>query len=136
MKPKHRYSDCQLRGHPSGFKVATSAFTKICNNFRYCIHVHVPAIIYFTANVDSRYMYYILTRLGNATKFHVIIPSTTYQNGQFESLIYGNTLNLTCTFQYLQRIWVYSIPSLIRSPYLLRNCGHNIREVAFGDREK
>ncbi len=30
---------------------------------------------------------------------------------------------------------IYSSPSVIRPPYLPRNCGH-IREVAFGEREK
>ncbi len=31
--------------------------------------------------------------------------------------------------------YLYSSPSLIRPPYLPRNCGH-IREVAFGEEEK
>ncbi len=30
---------------------------------------------------------------------------------------------------------LYSSPSQIRLPYLLKNCGH-IRKVAFGEREK
>ncbi len=34
-----------------------------------------------------------------------------------------------------KKIGIYSSPSLIRPPYLSRNCGH-IREVAFGEREK
>ncbi len=39
-------------------------------------------------------------------------------------------LDITYTFQFM-----YSSPSLIRPPYLPRNCGH-IRGVAFGEREK
>ncbi len=36
---------------------------------------------------------------------------------------------------YMYSIKEYSSPSLIRPPFLPRNCGH-IREVTFGEREK
>ncbi len=46
----------------------------------------------------------------------------------------ADSLGFDSEVSSLQLQW-YSIPSLIRPPYLPRNCGH-IKEVAFGERDK
>ncbi len=48
--------------------------------------------------------------------------------------IFGDITLLTVTTKRGSTVQ-YSSPSLIRAPYMPRNCGH-IREVAFGEREK